>query len=217
MAVNFILRVQEVDVPGGAHRLAQFLPQTDDIPVKVPQLLLGPDHPPAEHEHIVADGLNLQIVVPGGDALQLLPVPAVGQRPEQLPRLTGGAQDEPLPAGVDERLGHDGVALEVLQVGQGDQLVQVAQAGLVLGQHDQVLGLALGLSLSPEGCHVGVDFRQVMVTCRLQLFEKARQHIGHRGRVVAGPVVVEGGQTKVLRHNIQLVFAQLGQQVLSQN
>ena len=41
-------------------------------------------------------------------------------------------------------LGMMGYTLEVLQMGQGDELVQVAQAGLVLGQHDQVLGLAAG-------------------------------------------------------------------------
>ena len=40
VAVHLVLRVQKVDVAGGAHRLAQLLPQADDGAVKVPQLLL---------------------------------------------------------------------------------------------------------------------------------------------------------------------------------
>ena len=36
VAVNFVLRVQEVDVAGGAHRLAQLLPQPHHRAVKVP-------------------------------------------------------------------------------------------------------------------------------------------------------------------------------------
>ena len=56
----------------------------------------------AEHEHVVAQGLDLQIIVPGGDALELLPVLAVHHRPEQLARLAGGADDQPLPVLVDE-------------------------------------------------------------------------------------------------------------------
>ena len=39
----------------------------------------------------------------------------------------------------------------MLQVGQGDQLIQVAQAGLIFGQYNQVLGLALGLPLASDG------------------------------------------------------------------
>ena len=88
MAVDLVLRVQEVDVAGGAHRLAQLLPQGHDGPVEVPQLLLCADHPLAEHEHIVAQGLDLQIVIPGGNALELLPV-LVRRHRLELARLAG--------------------------------------------------------------------------------------------------------------------------------
>ena len=43
------------------------------------------------------------------------------------------------------------------------------------------------------------------------------QHIAHGGGVVAGPVVVEGGQLQPVRHDVQLVLAQIRQQVLGQN
>ena len=47
--------------------------------------------------------------------------------------------------------------------------------------------------------------------------EERDEHIAHHAGVVAGPVVVEGGQIKMLRHDVQLVFAQLRQQILGQN
>ena len=47
--------------------------------------------------------------------------------------------------------------------------------------------------------------------------KKGDQHIAHRGRVVTGPVVVEGGQIQVLRHDVQLELVQLRQQVLGQD
>ena len=48
----------------------------------------------------------------------------------------------------------------------------------------------------------------------MEHFPERDQHIAHRGGIVAGPVVVEGGQVQMLRHNVQLVFAQARQQVL---
>ena len=56
-------------------------PKYSDLPVSYTHL--------AEHEHIVAQRLDLQIVVPRGDALELLPVLAVHHRLEQFPCLTG--------------------------------------------------------------------------------------------------------------------------------
>ena len=44
---------------------------------------------------------------------------------------------------------------------QGDELVQVTQTGLVPRQHDQVLGLALGLSSLAQVDHGPVDLPQV--------------------------------------------------------
>ena len=89
VTVNFVLRVQEVDVAGGTHRLAQLLSQPHYGAVEVPQLLFRAHHALAEHEHIVADGLDLQKVVPGGNALELLPVLVRCHRLEQLTRLAG--------------------------------------------------------------------------------------------------------------------------------
>ena len=63
----------EVDVAGGADRLAQLLSQPDDGAVKLPQLLLRLDVAVSQHEGVVAQGLDLQIVVERGLPPLLLP------------------------------------------------------------------------------------------------------------------------------------------------
>ena len=69
MTENFILRVQEVDVTGGDHRLAQLLAQANDGTVVLPQLLDIPGQALGQHEHIVGQGLNLQEIVEGSNPL----------------------------------------------------------------------------------------------------------------------------------------------------
>ena len=218
MAVHLVLRLLKMHVACGAHRLAQLLAQPDDGAVELPQLLLRLHVAVAQHEHVVADGLYLQIVVERRDALQLRPVLVVGHGPEQLARLAGRADDEPLPVGRQLRLGDGGHALEVFQIGRRDQLVQMLQPQLVLGQNDDVLGEPGLAAPGPQLQHLAVDLLQAVdAQLPLHLLKKRDEHIAHHGRVVGGPVVVEGGQIQMLRHDVQLVLAQLRQQVLRQN
>ena len=219
MAVSLVLRLLEVDVAGGADGLVQLLAQADDGAVELPQLLLRLDVTVAEHEHIVADGLNFQIVVKRRDAPELGPVLVVLHRLEQLPGLAGGADDEALPVSHQLGFGDDGHPLEVLQVGGGDQLVQVLEAHFVLGQQDDVLGKAAGLAApGPQLQHLGVDVLEAADAQLLfHLLEKRDQHVGHHGRIVGGPVVVEGGQVQVLGHDVQLELVQLRQEILGQD
>ena len=219
MAVGLVLRLLEVDVAGGADGLVQLPAQADDGAVELPQLLLRLDVAVAEHEHIVADGLYFQIVVKRRDAPELGPVLVVLHRLEQLPGLAGGADDEPLPVGHQLGFGDDGHPLEVLQVGGGDQLVQVLEAHFVLGQQDDVFGKAAGLAApGPQLQHLGVDVLEAAdAQFFFHLLEKRDQHIGHHGRVIGSPVVVEGGQVQILGHNVQLELVQLRQEILGQD
>ena len=117
------------------------------------------------------------------------------------------------------RLGDGGLAVEILEVTGGDQLVQVFQTQLVLRQNDDMFGAALGLiAAGPQLQHFAVDLLQAGDAQLLFHFLKKRdEHIPHHGRVVGGAVVVEGGQIQMLRHDVQLVLAQLRQQVLRQD
>ena len=143
----------------------------------------------------------------------------VGHGAKQLARLAGRADDQPLPVCHQLRLGDDGYAAEVLQVGGGDKLVQVLEAQLVLSQNDDVLGMTAALAAhGPQLQHLAVDLLQpVDAHLPLHAVKERNEHIAHHGRIIGSPVVVEGGQLQMLRHNVQLMLIQLRQQVLGQN
>ena len=219
MAVDLVLRLLKMDVAGGADRLAQLLAQTDDGAVELPQVLLRLDIAVADHELVVAQGLDLQIVVERGDAAQLRPVLMVGHRLEKLARLAGRTDDEALAVGHQLRLGDDRHALEVLQVGGGDQLVEVFQTQLILGENDDMLRETAGFAaLRAQFQHFFVDLLQTGKAVLLpHLLKEGDEHVGHHGSVIAGAVVVEGGQVQMLCHDVQLVLVQLRQQVLGED
>ena len=93
------------------------------------------------------------------------------------------------------------------------------QAQLVLGQNDDVLGMAVALSaLRPQLQHLPVDLLEpVDAHLPAHFLKKRDEHIPHHGRVIGGTVVVEGGQVQMLRYDVQLVLVQLRQQVLRQD
>ena len=138
--------------------------------------------------------------------------------PEQLSRLAGRAHQHPLPVLTQQALGDSGHPPEVFQVRGGYHLIEVFQSYLVLGNEDYVLGLALGLSREgPKLFHLSVHRLQGINPPVMEHLPEGDQHVAHRGGVVTGPVVVEGGQIQALRHDVQLVLAQIRQQVLGQN
>ncbi|MPM31494.1 hypothetical protein SDC9_78049 [bioreactor metagenome] len=138
--------------------------------------------------------------------------------PEQLPRLAGSAHNDALPVLVQKRFWHCGDPLEVFEIRRCDDLIEIFQAHPVPRQQDNVLGKAVGLAAQrPQFFHLGVDLLQSSHALSPQHSEEGDQHIAHRRAVIAGPVVVEGGQIQLLRHNVQLILVQLRQQVLGQN
>ena len=116
MAVDLVLRFLEVDVARRADGFAQLFAETHDRAVKLAQLLLGLHVAVSQHEGVVAQGLDLQIVVKRRDAPQLGPVLVVGDGAEQLARLAGRADNQPLAVRDELRLRDDRHALEVFQV-----------------------------------------------------------------------------------------------------
>ena len=123
--VHFVLRLPEMDVTGGADGFPQFLAEADDDAVEFPQVLLASCLAVAEHEGVVAQGLDFQIIVEGRDALQLVPVLVIHHSLEQLAGLAGGADDQALPMGHQLAFGDGGHPLEIFQVGSGDQLIEI--------------------------------------------------------------------------------------------
>ena len=127
----------------------------------------------------------------------------VHHRLEQLAGFTGGADNQPLPMGHQLTFGNGRHPLEVFQVGCRNQLVEIFQSHLVPGQNDDVLGEAVGLAAQgAQLLHFRVHGLQSVDPPLMEHFPEGDQHIAHRGGIVAGPVVVEGGQVQMLRHNV---------------
>ena len=83
MSINLVLRVHEVDVTGGAHRLVEGFCPGPTLSVEVPELLPVSTMPSRRSmSGVVADGLNLQVVIPGGNAHQLVPTFPLHNGPE---------------------------------------------------------------------------------------------------------------------------------------
>ena len=219
MAIHLVLRLLEVDIACGAHRFAKFLAQADNGAVELPQFLLRLHLAVAEHKGVVAQGLDLQIVVERGNALQLCPVLMISDGTEQLARFAGRADNETLAVLHQFRLGDGGHAVEILQIGHGDQLIEVLQAQLILRQKDNMLRETVGaVSLGAQCQHHIVDLLQAVdVMLLAHLLEERDQHIAHRGGIVGCAVVVKDRQIEMLRHNVQLMLLQLRQQVLAQD
>ena len=99
-------------------------------------------------------------------------------------------------------------------MGQRDELVEVAQTGLVLGQNNQVVGTPAASPAPLHGSGEGVDLAEVGRSQLLQPGDQSGQDVATHLGIVAGPVMVEGWQLQEIGHRIQLVVVQLGAQVL---
>ena len=165
MTENLVLGVQEVNVSGGDHRLAQFLAQPDDFPVVLPEVFVGFGlvFLVCQHKAVICQGLDFQKIVKRRNALQLVVAFPVEDGLEQLARFTGGADDQTLPQLKNVGLGHPRDPAEILQIGVGDQMVQVAQTDLILGKNDDVPRLPVSdPAAGTQMGHGGVDGLQVV-------------------------------------------------------
>ena len=169
-----VLRVQKMDVAGGDNGLIQLPAQLQDGAVIILQYRLVLDPAVFHQKTVVADGLDLQIVVKLCDLFQLFFLRAVHHRAVQLAHAAGGADEQSLPVLQKQALGDGGAAVEVLEIGLGDHFIQVFQTRPVFHQQDHMVALG----------HVG-----------------AAQRVVHRLDIVhgAGPLLGQHGQ-ELLHH-----------------
>ncbi len=141
--VYLIFRVEEVGVARRDGHLAQLVADAQDRAVDVPQAFIVGDVALADEKAVVRQRLDFQIVVVIGNLLQFF----IGQlflhhRADQFAGFAGRAEDEPFAVLVQDGPGNAGTAsVDVFQMGNADQLVQVADADLILRQDDDVVGL----------------------------------------------------------------------------
>ena len=94
--VNFVLGVEKVHVAGCDHGLSELVAQLYNRAVEAPELFFVLCYALLQHEAVVADGLNLEIVIKFRDALELGPALVIDNGLKELARLAGRADDESL-------------------------------------------------------------------------------------------------------------------------
>ena len=131
-------------VAGGDDRLVQPLAKVEEGTVEIAQSLFVGDGAVAHHEVVVGDRLDLDVIVEAGELFQPFRIVRIGHEiTHQLARFAGAADNEPFPGIVDEPLGNARTAVEIAQLGFGDQAVEIFQACRVLRQQDAVVAFAI--------------------------------------------------------------------------
>ena len=211
LPVDAVLGLQEVHVAGGAHRLMEGVAQLEDGAIKVPQLLLALGQFLIQQEAVVGQGLDLQIIVEGGQLHQLAPGAARHHGVKQLTCHAGRAKNEVFTGGGQFGHGDDGTAVEIFQMGVGNQLVQSDQTGPVFHQNHQVIALLLfvGTGAGTQLTQGPVDFGNLGdATLLLQHRDEPQEDLGQHLGIVGGPVMVEF-EAQCVGDDVQLVLVQL--------
>ena len=209
-----VLRLEEVHVAGRAAGFAQLVCETQDVAIPVAQLLFILGLTLFDHEPVVADGLDLEIIVEGRKPLELVPLRVTGQRAEHLARFACGAENQPFAVADELAARHDRPLVVVFQKALGNQLIEVSEPRLIFHQNDEVVArqvLQLVLAVGRRGKH-GVDIRYrdrvhlVLEPCQ-QLYKNAPQH----SCVLARAVVLERADLQLFGQDVQLELMQVRQ------
>ena len=195
-------------VAGGNDRLAELFAQRDDPAVEIAQPLVVRDLALGDQEAVVADRLDLEVIVERGDALDLVLRLPVQHGAEQLARLARRADDEAVAVLLQHGLRDAGIAAVILQIAHRDETIQVLQPDEVFDQDN----LMVGAQIQRVGArlHDLVDAPEVGNALVHQLLGHLevdhRQHL----RVVAGAVMVEVAEAVMLGEDVQLVLLEVG-------
>ena len=206
-AVDRVVRVKEVHVARCHNGNAQFLAQLHDGAVEVTQAFVVFHRAVAHEERIVADGLNLQIIIEPRNLLEPIPARAVQHGMEQFARLAGTADDQALAVLLNQPARHMRTAAEVLQMSDRNKPVQVDQAFLRLDQQDNMIALANCAALD------AVQVAQCTQFLFLRHLEHLRKALCRRGRVMHGAVRVLEADAQLLAHALELVALHFREQL----
>ena len=213
-AEDLLLGIEKMHVARRHNGLAELLAELHDAAVEVAQGFLAAHGAVVEQEVVIRQRHNLEIVVKRRDAPQLRVALAAQHRLEHLARLAGRADDEALAVFHKQALGDGGVALEILQIRPGNDLVEVFQAGLVFHQNGDVVRAAL---LLQAAAHEIVEVADRLCALRRELGQELVHDARHDHCIVARAVVVEVRQAQAVRDLVELVVLEIRQQVLREH
>ena len=214
LTVQLVRVVHEMRVTGCNDGNIQLFAQSHDLTVEVAKPLLAVDLTLGKQEAVIADRLNLKVIVELCDFLNLTVGLALDDGLHQFARLAGRADDQPFSVFFKSCLRNSREPLKIIQIAFRNQAIKILQSHLVFHQND----LMIGFQLQRVGlrAHFVLQIGKAANVLRLHLFhhgeEDHRQHL----RVVAGAVVIEVSELKVVGKRIQLVIFQLGIQISRQ-
>ena len=194
--VNLVPRIEEVDVAGGDDGLIELARELYHAAVQLAKALVVAHRAVFDEEAVVRQRHYLKVVVEIRQLPELLAARAAQHGAEDLARLAGRANEQALAVLREQALGDYRVALIVLQIACGDELVEVLEAGLVADEQGDMPHAAPASAgeAAHDAVHVAEPFRALVVQHGDELLHHARDDL----RVVKGAVVVEFGEPQVL-------------------
>ena len=207
LSIDAVFRVHEMDIAGRDHRLVILFSQLYDPAVDILQRLHVRHRMIAYHELIVAERLNLQIVIIIDQILDDLRTIVIQYRLIEFTRFTGRSQKQSLPQAIQLRLGNPRHPVEILQMRDGNELIQIPESGQILYQNDGVM--------RPETLHIHsrhnkrIDVRKLLHVLLRKLQEAALEDLRRRPGIIHGPVVVLQRDSQVFTNCIQRVSLEL--------
>ena len=129
-----------MNVARGNDRNVQLIAKPDNVSVEITQFFLALDGSFAQHEPVVADRLNFQIVVIARDLLQLVPRGPAHHGAEQLARLASGTDNQSLAQLVEFCFWDPRTLIKIIEMRLGNQFIKVFQPNLVLDENNLMIG-----------------------------------------------------------------------------
>ena len=216
-AVHLVLRIQEMHVAGGHHRLVKLLAKRNDLFVQPDQIILGfkSGTLSPQHELIVSQRLNLQIIIEIHQPRNLFLRRGTHQSLIELSGLAGGTDDQSLPVLLKNAFRDSGHSRKIIQMGPGNHAVKVHPSNLVFRQNNHMVAWQLLDGLLIQGAHLvyAVQIRDIPV---FQHLHELYENLCRTACIVHGPVMVLQRNIQGFRHRIQLIAVQLRQQHTSQ-
>ena len=200
-------------ITGSKHRLVQLLSQFDNLPVQILQIFFRLDVFSVfltDHKCIIADWLNLQIIIKVRNTNNFLFCFSFQNCLEQFSRFTGRSQNQSLPVLLYGTLRDTGSSVVILQMRPGYQTVQIDSSNLILCQNNGMIGRKL-LDLFQRSASQLIDAVQVKDILFCQHLYKFQKNLCCTFRIVHCTVMVVQINMQRLCNRIQLKTVQLWQ------
>ena len=183
-------------------------------PVKILKNFDGTDATVVHEKGVVADRLDLQIVVERSNLSQRIITLTAHDSSVKLAHAAGGTDQDPLPMLHQQALRDAGHLQEVVQIGLRYHLIEILETGSIQNQKDHMIGL-----LDIRAAQTVVDRLNVVYgfcPAGAQIRYELVHDSGNDHRIIRRPVMIELGQVQAVGDDIQFKPFQIRQQGLTQ-